>query len=50
MAEMRRTFNMGIGMVLVVDKEAAHRIIGEQGANTVYCIGEVASGDGVSYQ
>ncbi|KAL3520948.1 hypothetical protein ACH5RR_019097 [Cinchona calisaya] len=26
--EMRRTFNMGIGMVLVVDKEAAHRIIG----------------------
>ncbi|KAL3520949.1 hypothetical protein ACH5RR_019098 [Cinchona calisaya] len=48
--EMRRTFNMGIGMVLVVDKEAARRILGERGANTIYCIGEVVSGDGVSYQ
>lgn len=50
-AEMRRTFNMGIGMVLVVDKEAATRILGDgQGTNSMYCIGEVVSGEGVSYQ
>ncbi|GAB2298384.1 Phosphoribosylformylglycinamidine cyclo-ligase, chloroplastic/mitochondrial [Dionaea muscipula] len=48
--EMRRTFNMGIGMVLVVSQEAAVRILGEgNGANPVYPIGEVVSGDGVSY-
>ncbi|KAI3466858.1 hypothetical protein Pfo_023521 [Paulownia fortunei] len=28
-AEMRRTFNMGIGLVLVVNKESALRILGE---------------------
>ncbi|XP_071929270.1 phosphoribosylformylglycinamidine cyclo-ligase, chloroplastic/mitochondrial-like [Coffea arabica] len=50
-AEMRRTFNMGIGMVLVIDKEAALRILGDgQGTNKMYCIGEVVSGDGVSYR
>ncbi|PIN22439.1 Phosphoribosylformylglycinamidine cyclo-ligase [Handroanthus impetiginosus] len=50
-AEMRRTFNMGIGMVLVVSKEAAVRILSaENGANTCYRIGEVINGDGVSYQ
>ncbi|KAL7215910.1 hypothetical protein ACSBR1_027958 [Camellia fascicularis] len=50
-AEMRRTFNMGIGMVLVVSQEAAHRILGDaKGAHTAYRIGEVVSGDGVSYQ
>ncbi|CDP18001.1 unnamed protein product [Coffea canephora] len=49
-AEMRRTFNMGIGMVLVVDKEAATRILEDgQGTNSMYCIGEVVSGEGVSY-
>ncbi|GFS34803.1 phosphoribosylformylglycinamidine cyclo-ligase, chloroplast [Actinidia rufa] len=47
-AEMRRTFNMGIGMVLVVSREAALRILGDaQGAYTAYCIGEVVSGNGV---
>ncbi|KAF5948285.1 hypothetical protein HYC85_014242 [Camellia sinensis] len=50
-AEMRRTFNMGIGMVLVVSQEAAHRILGDaKGAYTAYRIGEVVSGDSVSYQ
>ncbi|KAI8551575.1 hypothetical protein RHMOL_Rhmol06G0196600 [Rhododendron molle] len=49
-AEMRRTFNMGIGMVLVVSQEAALRILGDaQGAYTAYRIGEIISGDGVSY-
>ncbi|GMP67359.1 hypothetical protein CsSME_00027377 [Camellia sinensis var. sinensis] len=50
-AEMRRTFNMGIGMVLVVSLEAAHRILGDaKGAYTAYRIGKVVSGDSVSYQ
>ncbi|GKC23242.1 phosphoribosylformylglycinamidine cyclo-ligase, chloroplastic/mitochondrial [Tanacetum coccineum] len=47
-AEMMRTFNMGIGMVLVTSKEAAERILSE--GETAYRIGEVVSGDGVSYQ
>ncbi|GJX62765.1 phosphoribosylformylglycinamidine cyclo-ligase, chloroplastic/mitochondrial [Tanacetum coccineum] len=46
-AEMMRTFNMGIGMVLVTSKEAAERILSE--GETAYRIGEVISGDGVSY-
>lgn len=50
-AEMRRTFNMGIGMVLVVDKEAASRILQNgQGSNEMYCIGEIVSGGGVSFR
>lgn len=50
-AEMRRTFNMGIGMVLVMDKEAASEILkSDQGASSMYRIGEVVIGDGVSYQ
>ncbi|KAI3664812.1 hypothetical protein L6452_43420 [Arctium lappa] len=47
-AEMKRTFNMGIGMVLVASKEAAERILNE--GKTAYRIGEVISGDGVSYR
>ncbi|KAK3014087.1 hypothetical protein RJ639_009492 [Escallonia herrerae] len=50
-AEMMRTFNMGIGMVLVVSKDAALRILGDgHGTSTAYRIGEVVSGDGVSYR
>ncbi|KAM7464715.1 hypothetical protein LguiA_032836 [Lonicera macranthoides] len=50
-AEMSRTFNMGIGMVLVVSKEAAGTILGDgHGSNTAYRIGEVVKGDGVRYQ
>ncbi|CAJ2676828.1 unnamed protein product [Trifolium pratense] len=49
-AEMMRTFNMGIGMVLVVSPEAANGVV----ANLVetgkaYRIGEVISGNGVTY-
>ncbi|KAG9146614.1 hypothetical protein Leryth_014627 [Lithospermum erythrorhizon] len=47
--EMMRTFNMGIGMVLVVDKEAAIRILDDtNGACSAYRIGEVVTGEGVS--
>ncbi|KAI3751601.1 hypothetical protein L2E82_22691 [Cichorium intybus] len=42
------TFNMGIGMVLVVSKDAAKRILNE--GKSMYRICEVVSGDGVSYQ
>lgn len=49
--EMRRTFNMGIGMVLVVNQEAALRILGAaHGANKAFRIGEVIKGDGVSFK
>ncbi|XP_047078256.1 phosphoribosylformylglycinamidine cyclo-ligase, chloroplastic/mitochondrial-like [Lolium rigidum] len=46
-SEMMRTFNMGVGMVLVVSKEAADRIIEE--ASPAYRIGEVIQGNGVHY-
>ncbi|KAL6563326.1 Phosphoribosylformylglycinamidine cyclo-ligase, chloroplastic [Orobanche hederae] len=46
--EMRRTFNMGIGMMLVVSKESASKILAEaNGQNVAYHIGEVVSGHGV---
>nr|GMD03249.1 phosphoribosylformylglycinamidine cyclo-ligase, chloroplastic/mitochondrial [Ipomoea batatas] len=49
-AEMRRTFNMGIGMVLVVTPDAALRILGDGcESSKAFCIGEVVKGDGVSY-
>ncbi|ESQ44957.1 hypothetical protein EUTSA_v10010436mg [Eutrema salsugineum] len=50
-SEMRRTFNLGIGMVLVVSPEAASRILGEanNGDYVAYRIGEVINGEGVSY-
>ncbi|CAN6230591.1 unnamed protein product [Urochloa humidicola] len=49
-AEMRRTFNMGIGMVLVVSRESADRIIQEtHGSNPAHRIGEVIQGEGVHY-
>ena len=41
---------MGIGMVLVVSQEASHRILDNtNGAYTAYRIGEVVTGEGVSY-
>ncbi|KAL9250181.1 Phosphoribosylformylglycinamidine cyclo-ligase, chloroplastic/mitochondrial-like protein [Drosera capensis] len=50
-AEMMRTFNMGIGMVLVVSQETAVRILAEGNeANPVYSIGEAVDGEGVTYQ
>ncbi|KAL9410966.1 hypothetical protein AB3S75_044693 [Citrus x aurantiifolia] len=49
-SEMRRTFNMGIGMVLVVSKETSHTILeGGRGTYGAYHIGEVVNGEGVSY-
>jgi phosphoribosylformylglycinamidine cyclo-ligase len=49
-AEMRRTFNMGIGMVLVVSRESADRIIEDtHGSSPAYRIGEVIEGEGVHY-
>ncbi|WCJ21450.1 Phosphoribosylformylglycinamidine cyclo-ligase [Euphorbia peplus] len=48
-AEMRRTFNMGIGMVLIVNKEAARGIL-EDGHHKAYRIGEVVTNEGVSYK
>ncbi|KAG6401559.1 hypothetical protein SASPL_138419 [Salvia splendens] len=50
-AEMSRTFNMGIGMVLVMKEDAALALLQDgHGKNSVYRIGEVVSGDGVSYR
>eukprot|EP01018_Ginkgo_biloba_P020859 Gb_36051 [translate_table: standard] len=49
-SEMRRTFNMGIGMVLVVSQEAANIILSErEGDNKAYLIGHVVEGEGVIY-
>ncbi|XP_044462705.1 phosphoribosylformylglycinamidine cyclo-ligase, chloroplastic/mitochondrial-like [Mangifera indica] len=49
-SEMRRTFNMGIGLVLVVSQEASHKILdGANGAYKAYRIGEVVNGEGVAY-
>ncbi|KAK7318430.1 hypothetical protein RJT34_03131 [Clitoria ternatea] len=48
--EMRRTFNMGIGMVLVVSPDTASRILENRGeAGKAYRIGEVISGKDVTY-
>ncbi|XP_031496793.1 phosphoribosylformylglycinamidine cyclo-ligase, chloroplastic [Nymphaea colorata] len=50
-AEMRRTFNMGIGMVLVVSPEASSRILGEEhGPCMPRLIGKVVKGEGVIYK
>ncbi|KAL1364691.1 hypothetical protein HN51_012824 [Arachis hypogaea] len=49
-SEMRRTFNMGIGMVLVVSPDTADRILENRSdTNKIYCIGEVTNGNGVSF-
>lgn len=47
-AEMRRTFNMGIGMALVVTKDVADRILAES-SMIAYRIGEVVHGEGVLF-
>lgn len=48
-SEMRRTFNMGIGMVIVASQEAANRILSE-GNTKAYHIGHVVEGEGVIYE
>lgn len=47
-AEMRRTFNMGIGMVLVVNEAAVLRILAEN--HPAFRIGEVVKGEEVTYR
>lgn len=48
-SEMWRTFNMGIGMVIVATQEAANRILSE-GNTKAYLIGHVVEGEGVVYE
>lgn len=49
-AEMRRTFNMGIGMVLIVRKDAAERIVSEESSyGKVYRLGHIVEGNGVIF-
>lgn len=49
--DMWRTFNMGIGMVLVVSPDASARILAEQdGGYSAYHIGEVTNKEGLTYQ
>jgi phosphoribosylformylglycinamidine cyclo-ligase len=45
-AEMFRTFNMGIGYVVIVDRDAAGRATHalERAGETVYALGEVVAG------
>ena len=45
-AEMFRTFNMGIGYVVIVDRDAAERTVGllTRAGETVYALGEVVAG------
>jgi phosphoribosylamine--glycine ligase/phosphoribosylformylglycinamidine cyclo-ligase len=48
-AEMARTFNCGIGMVVVVGKDQVEEVtkrLNEDGAAKVYRIGEVQDGEG----
>jgi phosphoribosylformylglycinamidine cyclo-ligase len=49
-AEMRRTFNMGIGMVLIVSKDEAEAIVSENSAyGKVYRLGDIVQGEGVTF-
>jgi len=48
--EMLRTFNMGIGMVLVVSKEKKDEVIGMLKSEKVYEIGEVITTGGIEYE
>lgn len=50
-AELLKTFNAGVGMVLVVAPEAAEALQGqlEAAGETVYRLGEVQPGEGITY-
>jgi phosphoribosylformylglycinamidine cyclo-ligase len=45
-ADMFRTFNMGVGMVLIVDRDAAYEVVArlERAGETAAVIGEITSG------
>ncbi|MEZ0233768.1 MAG: AIR synthase-related protein, partial [Actinomycetota bacterium] len=45
--DMFATFNMGVGMVLVVDPDDTERVLDRAG-ETAFRIGRVVGGDGVS--
>lgn len=46
-AEMRRTFNMGVGLVIVVDKSQVDAV---RAVNSdLFVLGEVVEGSGVAY-
>lgn len=50
-AEMRRTFNMGIGMVLIVNEAVAERILSEANPDAkVYRLGHIIEGEGVVFK
>lgn len=46
-AEMLRTFNMGVGMIVVVDKEKVAAV--QQLDPEAFVLGEVVPGNGVTY-
>lgn len=50
-AEMRRTFNMGIGFTVVVDRERADALISalDENGERAFAIGEVVDGEGVAF-
>ncbi|EFJ28916.1 hypothetical protein SELMODRAFT_92321 [Selaginella moellendorffii] len=47
-AEMFRTFNMGIGMVLIMEQMAAEQIL--KGDEPAFLLGQVINGEGVVYK
>ena len=44
--DMFTTFNMGVGMVLVVDPQDAEQVLATPSAHAAYRIGEVVGGSG----
>lgn len=50
-AEMRRTFNMGVGMLVVMTPQAAEDVVGMGGGvEGAVVIGRVVEGEGVVFQ